>query len=59
MIDRFRTTEHPQSHEHDIEVLRDRWDQGRASGRAGPLDIRRIIAEERARFGGGAKQHLQ
>lgn len=40
----------------DVEVLRDRWDAGKASGRAGPLDIKRIIAEERARFGGGTKQ---
>lgn len=31
----------------DVEMLRDRWDEGRASGRAGPLDIKRIIGEER------------
>ncbi len=40
----------------DVEVLRDRWDEGKASGRAGPLDIKRIIAEERARLDSGTKQ---
>ncbi len=39
-----------QLRERDLEVLRQRWDDGRASGRAGPLDIKRIIAEERARL---------
>jgi len=34
----------------DIEVLRQRWDQGIASGVAGPLDIERLIAEERAKL---------
>jgi len=37
----------------DVEVLRDRWDEGKAGGRAGPLDIKRIIAEERDRLPGG------
>jgi len=37
----------------DVEVLRDRWDEGKASGRAGPLDIKRIIAEEQARLDSG------
>jgi len=41
-----------QLRERDIEVLRQRWDEGKASGRAGPLDIRRIIAEERERLTG-------
>lgn len=38
----------------DVEMLRDRWDDGKASGRAGPLDMKRIIAEERARLDSGA-----
>lgn len=32
----------------DAEMLRERWDRGKASGRAGRLDIKRLIAEERA-----------
>jgi len=42
-----------QLRERDLEVLRQRWDEGKASGRAGPLDIKRIIAEERDRLPGG------
>jgi antitoxin ParD1/3/4 len=42
-----------QLRERDLEVLRRRWDEGKASGRAGPLDIRRLIAEERDRLEGG------
>ena len=34
----------------DIEVLRRHWDEGIASGLAGPLDIERLIAEERAKL---------
>jgi antitoxin ParD1/3/4 len=34
--------------ERDIEIVRRRWDEGKASGRGGPLDIKRIVAEERA-----------
>lgn len=34
--------------EHELEVMRQRWDEGKASGRAGPLDIKGLIAEERA-----------
>jgi len=34
----------------DVQVLRDRWDEGKASGHAGPLDIKRIIAEEHVRL---------
>jgi antitoxin ParD1/3/4 len=41
-------------HARDVEVLRDRWDKGKASGRAGPLDIKRLIAEERVK-GGSAR----
>jgi antitoxin ParD1/3/4 len=33
--------------EHELEILRQRWDEGKASGRAGPLDVKRLIAEER------------
>lgn len=39
---------HP--HDLDTDVLRRRWDEGQASGRAGPLDMKRILAEERAAF---------
>jgi antitoxin ParD1/3/4 len=38
--------------ERDIEVVRRRWDEGKASGRAGPLDVKRIMAEERAKLKG-------
>ena len=38
--------------ERDLEIVRQRWDEGKASGRAGPLDIRRVIAEERAKLKG-------
>jgi antitoxin ParD1/3/4 len=34
----------------DVDVLRRRWDEGKASGRAGPLDIKRLIAEERTKL---------
>ena len=33
----------------DVQVLRDRWDRGKSSGRAGKLDIKRLVAEERAK----------
>jgi antitoxin ParD1/3/4 len=39
--------------ERDLDTLRRRWDEGKASGRAGPLDIPGLIAEERARLSGG------
>jgi hypothetical protein len=32
----------------DMAVLRRAWDEGKASGRAGALDIARLIAEEKA-----------
>ena len=41
-----------QLRERDVEVLRQRWDEGKASGRAGPLDVPRLIAEERAKLEG-------
>jgi len=41
-----------QIRERDLEVLRKAWDDGKASGSAGPLDIKRLIAEERARLEG-------
>ena len=31
-------------------VLRRRWDEGKASGLAGPLDIMRILSEERRAY---------
>ena len=36
----------------DAETLAERWDTGKASGRAGPLDIKRLIAEERFKGAG-------
>jgi antitoxin ParD1/3/4 len=39
----------------DVETVRRRWDEGKASGRAGPLEIKRIIAEERAKMKGGRR----
>jgi antitoxin ParD1/3/4 len=39
-------------HDRDADMLRRRWDEGKASGRAGPLDVKRILAEERAAFKG-------
>jgi antitoxin ParD1/3/4 len=39
-----------QLRERDVEIVRQRWDEGKASGRAGPLDVKRIIAEERAKL---------
>ena len=42
--------------ERDLAVLRERWDAGKASGVAGPLDVKRLIKEERSKRGGkGAK----
>lgn len=38
--------------ERDIEIVRQRWDEGKAGGRAGPLDVKRIVAEERAKLKG-------
>ncbi|HEY1243617.1 MAG TPA: type II toxin-antitoxin system ParD family antitoxin [Hyphomicrobiaceae bacterium] len=42
--------------ERDIEIVRQRWDEGKASGRAGPLDIKRIIVEERAKLKGARRR---
>ena len=42
--------------ERDIETVRQRWDEGKASGRAGRLDIKRIMAEERANLKGGSRR---
>ena len=36
--------------ERDVSVLGSRWDSGKASGRAGPLNIKRVLSEERASF---------
>ena len=38
--------------ERDADVLRSRWDEGKASGRSGRLDVKRILAEGRATFRG-------
>src|SRR4051812_4929887 len=38
--------------ERDVEVLRQRWDEGKASGRQGQLDIKGLIAGERAKLKG-------
>jgi antitoxin ParD1/3/4 len=39
-----------QLRERDVAVLRSRWDKGKASGRAGRLDVKRVLAEEQATF---------
>jgi antitoxin ParD1/3/4 len=39
-----------QLRERDVEIVRQRWEEGKASGRAGPLDVKRVIAEERAKL---------
>jgi antitoxin ParD1/3/4 len=38
--------------ERDVAVLRRRWDEGKASGLHGPLDIKGLIAGERAKLKG-------
>jgi antitoxin ParD1/3/4 len=45
---------HRQLNDLDLDILRQCWDDGKASGRAGRLDIRRLIAEERAKLESGA-----
>jgi len=42
--------------ERDLSVLRQRWDDGKASGRAGALDIERLIAEERGKLKRGRRK---
>jgi antitoxin ParD1/3/4 len=42
-----------QLRERDLDLLRRRWDEGKASGRAGALDIAGLIAEERAKLEDG------
>lgn len=42
--------------ERDLEIVRQRWDEGKASGRAGPLDIKRIISEEHAKLKGSQRR---
>ena len=37
----------------DAETLRDRWDRGKSSGRAGKLDVKRLVAEERTKAAKG------
>ncbi|AGK58676.1 CopG/Arc/MetJ family transcriptional regulator [Hyphomicrobium denitrificans 1NES1] len=38
-----------QLRERDVELLRQRWDAGKASGIAGPLNMKALIADERAK----------
>ncbi len=42
-----------QLRERDLDVLRRRWDEGKASGQAGPPDIPGLIASERAKLEDG------
>ena len=42
--------------ERDAAVLRSRWDDGKASGRAGRLDVKRMLAEERVTFKGAKRR---
>ncbi|MBI2740256.1 MAG: type II toxin-antitoxin system ParD family antitoxin [Rhodospirillales bacterium] len=42
--------------EHDAAVLRNRWNEGKASGRAGRLDLKRVLAEEQAAFKGRTRR---
>ena len=37
-------------HQRDIELLRQRWDEGKASGIAGSFDIERVIGKGKARL---------
>ena len=39
-----------------VHVLRNRWDEGKASGRAGRLDIKRMLKKERAAFKGANRR---
>ena len=41
-----------QLRKYDLEILRQRWDEGKLSGRAGPLDIQGLIAAEREKLEG-------
>jgi antitoxin ParD1/3/4 len=45
-----------QLRERDVAVLRNRWDEGKASGRAGRLDLKRMLAEEQAAFKGRTRR---
>ncbi len=42
--------------ERDVAVLRNRWNDGKASGRAGGLDLKRVLAEEQAAFKGRTRR---
>ena len=42
--------------ERDLDVLRQQWDEGKASGPGGALDIKRVIAEERTKLQGGKRR---
>ena len=41
--------------ERDLDVLRRRWDEGKASGRGGRLDIEGLMREERTKLKGGKR----
>jgi antitoxin ParD1/3/4 len=45
-----------QLRERDVSVLRHRWDDGKVSGRAGRLDMKRVLAEEQAAFKGRTRR---
>ncbi len=40
-----------------IEQIRQAWDEGIASGIAGPFDMDKILAEARARLGSAERKH--
>jgi antitoxin ParD1/3/4 len=40
----------------DVAVLRSRWDEGKASGRAGRLDVKRVLSEAQASFKGARRK---
>jgi len=42
--------------ERDVAVLRSRWDEGKASGRAGPLDMKRVLSQARTSFKGARRK---
>lgn len=42
--------------EQDLDLIRRRWDAGKASGIAGPLDIEGILADERRKLADKASE---
>lgn len=45
-----------QLRERDVAVLRSRWDEGKASGRAGRSNVKRVLAGEQAAFKGRTRR---